>query len=77
MTRGDFLKACGLVAVGTALMRPVRALARRAEREPATLPPDRLMFQRPFPCVRCLTEDGLSRDQIPPGHRQVCQAISA
>ena len=30
MRRGDFLKACGLVAVGTALMRPVRALARRA-----------------------------------------------
>jgi hypothetical protein len=40
MTRGDFVKACGLVAVGTALMRPVRALARRAEPEPATLPPD-------------------------------------
>jgi hypothetical protein len=40
MTRGDFLKACGLVAVGTALMRPVRALARRSEPEPATLPLD-------------------------------------
>ena len=40
MTRGDFLKACGLVTVGTALMRSVRALARRAEPEPATLPPD-------------------------------------
>jgi hypothetical protein len=38
MTRGDFLKACGLVAVGTALMRPVRALARRSAPEPATLP---------------------------------------
>jgi hypothetical protein len=40
MTRGDFAKAFGLVAVGTALMRPVRALARRSEPEPATLPPD-------------------------------------
>jgi hypothetical protein len=41
MRRDDFLEACGLVAaVGTALMRPVRALARRAEPEPATLPPD-------------------------------------
>jgi hypothetical protein len=41
MRRDDFLEACGLVAVGTALMRPVRALARRAAQpEPATLPPD-------------------------------------
>jgi hypothetical protein len=40
MMRREFLKACGLVAVGTALVSPVRALARRAEPEPAALPPD-------------------------------------
>jgi hypothetical protein len=38
MTRRDFLKACGLVAVGTALMRPVRRW--RVQPEPAALPPD-------------------------------------
>jgi hypothetical protein len=43
MRRGDFLKACGLVAVRTALMRPVRALAGRSEPEPATLAPNARM----------------------------------
>jgi hypothetical protein len=38
MTRRTFLKASGLVAVGVALMRPVRALARRAEPKAAPLP---------------------------------------
>jgi hypothetical protein len=40
MTRREFLKASGLVAVGVALMRPVRALACRAEPDAAPLPPD-------------------------------------
>jgi len=40
MTRREFLKASGLVAVGVALMRPALALARRAEPDAASLPPD-------------------------------------
>jgi len=40
MTRRKFLKACGLVVVGVALTRPLRAIARPAQPEPAALPPD-------------------------------------
>lgn len=40
MKRRDFLKACGLVAVGAALVRPWRALARPVQPEPSPLPPD-------------------------------------
>jgi hypothetical protein len=58
MTRREFLKACGVVAVGAALMRPVYAVTRRREPEPAALPPDSAYERIKTPRIDCMLADG-------------------